>query len=186
MAPLLAEKRPVYVEPMGDYLARKHFYIGLASSSLLLLLTIDVLLFREITWSFATYAFHAILVGVAAILLFVERHIWGYRRLKIFEDGFVLPGRRTLVGGGRFVRFDQIASVEAAATSEGRPPKTLLYLTVRLQPKADAGPRGAAPLEEVMITSDELRHRNLVRLWHEFVTRGLGNENALRWMESTV
>jgi len=183
---LLDEDRAIYVEPIQDYLARKHFYIGLASSALLLLLTIDLLFFGEIVWSLATYAFHAVLMSVAAVLLFVERRVWRYQRFRVFEDGFVLAGYRTLLDGGRFVRFDQIASAEAVATAGGSSRRTLLYLTVRLQPVSDLGYRGGASPEEIVIASDELRHRNLVRLWREFVARGLGNEDVLRWMESTT
>lgn len=176
---MVTERTPVYVEPLQAYLARKHFYIGLASSSLLLLLVVDVHFLTEMTWTPATYAFHAILLGVAAVLLFMERHVWRYRRFRIYEDGFVLAGHQSLRDGGRFVRFSQNVSAEAGAAVEEGSRKRLLYLTIRLQPRADISPGSGLSPEEVVITREELRHRNIVQLWREFVARGLGKEDAL-------
>lgn len=180
-----SERSPVYLEPIQDYLTRKHFRIGLASSSLILLLVVDSLFFREMTWSVSTYAFHGILLGIGAALLFMERHVWSYRRLRIDEDGFVLAGRQTLPNGRRVVRFGQIMSAEAVA-ADGGVRKTLLYLTIRVQPGVEGSSGVAVGAQEVVITREELSHRNIVQLWGALVRHGLGREDVLRWMDSTA
>ncbi len=176
--------RLIYAEPWPDYLSRKHLYILLGLSSLVFLLIIDLFLLRGAGWSGAVVAFHVVLVSESILLLVAERRVWRYARFKIFVNGFLLPGRAVLPGNVRFVPFRRIVSAEATALpQEGK--RTLLSVTIRLERPNTAGSGGRPGVAELTVTGDELRHRNLVRLWQEFVAKGIGDKDSLNWMFST-
>jgi hypothetical protein len=172
-----------YLEPWSDYFARKLFVVVLASSSLIVLAVVDLVVLRDHAWSLALAAINGALLGETAILLLVERRVLRYRRFEISDRGFVLPGANALPDGTRLVQFSQVVSAEGTALPLQRG-NALLSLRLMIMPLAPGVPGSSDPIE-LVILPDELRHRSIVRLWQALVDHGAGSQETLDWIRAT-
>jgi len=173
----------VYVEPLADYIGRKHFYIALPVAGLVLILAVEVLAFPGSVASPAMIAIQEFLVAALLAALFLYRGVWRFKRFRIYDDGLILPGSRTGPSGARFVRFDDVASVEAIAWPD-RNLNRLLYVQLKARwPKGDSSVPANVVIETT-IDAEAIGRKCLVRLWKEWVDRGIATEESLRLLST--
>jgi len=172
----------VFAEPTSDYFSRKCLPLAFVFVALAALSAVDVALGRGADWWILLVA-NVVIIGGSGLLLFEYRSIWRFQRFRIFEDGFSLPGSRAGPDGTRFVSFEQIHSVEAHVLPV-KESVVLVGVAVRLKPETSDEQTVASRPREILISSSVLGRRSILRLWEEWVKRGLADEESLRRLSS--
>ena len=173
--------RVLYFEPLLGYIGRKHFPLLLATTPILLLLAVDT--WRPEGWGLSVpwVAFHLILAALSLTLLVAERNRFRFVRFQISDDGFLLPGSKTGPAGARFVRYEHVRSVEAIAVWH-RASNHLVYIRLRVVwPRQDTT-RDSQEDSEVTLDVEAIGRRCLIRLWQEWVRRGIASEESLQFV----
>ena len=169
--------RPTYVEPVSEYFSRKYFALLLAVSPLLFVAAIDV--WRPEGWglSLPVALFHVILIALSLALLLVYKNLLRFRRFRIFDKGFILPGSREGPAGARYVEFDRVKRVEAVAWPH-RGSNRLLYIAMDiLWPQTEG--QDTRP-SEITLDAEAIGRKSLIRLWQEWVKRGIASNESLK------
>jgi len=164
----------VYQESILGYVGRKHFYFVLPSSALLLVAVSNLVFFWGSIPPIQVLALDAGVAAGVAWILMKYLPSWRFRRFRIYDDGFVLPGFNRGPKQQSFLPFKEVQSVEGTGWVHG---DSFFREGVRIHLVADPEPGGSR--YEILISAEELSRRNLLRLWDEFVSRGLATKESL-------
>ena len=167
-----------YQESIFDYFGRKHFLFVVPAAALAVVVIANLAYFWGSLPPIHVLAIDAVITGGIVLIFRMQLPMLRFRRFRIYEHGFTLPGVKASRGERWFLPFDLLESVEGVAWVR----KGAMYLERITISSRNDRPIGG-PRRETSLSTEELSRRNIIRLWDEFVSRGLATRESLEILD---